>query len=251
MKDLNKNFAAAIKDLVWLLDRGYPKKSSIELVGNRYGLSREERLMLYRGVFETETCTMRRRKKVSEHDVQKAGELYIDCYNLIITLRSYLLGRPVFRGLDGYVRDTAGVYGNLSYDNMVSRILSVITESLEALFGVSGKKTSAKKANNEKVNDKGVLVQFYLDAPVSRSGDLALDINKVQVREPLILKAVLSRNPDLEMLEMHDNSGGIIVSSDTVVIDRAKRIFDFAEWIISHRFKGEVFDLIRCYEECN
>lgn len=233
MKELNKNFGIAIKDLIWLLDRGYPKKGSIELVGNRYGLNREERLMLYRGVFDTRTCRARKGKKVSAEEIQEIDKLYIDCYNLMITLKSYLLGRTVFRGLDGYVRDTAGVYGNFCYDSVITKVLKIIAEALCSLFGSGKRKTN---------------VLFYLDSPVSRSGELAYDISRIHPEDSIILEAVLSRNPDLEMLEKHNNFGGVLVSSDTVVIDRAMKVFDFAEWIIYHSFRGEIIDLAICRE---
>ncbi|MGZ3514587.1 MAG: DUF434 domain-containing protein, partial [Thermodesulfobacteriota bacterium] len=59
-KDLQK----AARDFRFLLNRGYPRKAALELVGNRYGLTSDERHLLHRGVFSDSDSESRRKKKV-------------------------------------------------------------------------------------------------------------------------------------------------------------------------------------------
>jgi hypothetical protein len=51
---------AAARDYRWLLDRGYPQSASLKLVGDRYRLERDERLVLFRGVFAGAASASRR-----------------------------------------------------------------------------------------------------------------------------------------------------------------------------------------------
>ncbi len=46
-----KDLQEAAEDFRYLLNRGYPRKATLELVGNRYGLTFDERHLLHRGVF--------------------------------------------------------------------------------------------------------------------------------------------------------------------------------------------------------
>ena len=40
MECIDIKMSGAAADLVWLLDRGYPKKPALDLVGNRHSLDR-------------------------------------------------------------------------------------------------------------------------------------------------------------------------------------------------------------------
>ncbi|RPJ04542.1 MAG: DUF434 domain-containing protein, partial [Deltaproteobacteria bacterium] len=44
----------AAEDFHYLLNRGYPRKAALELVGNRYCLVYDQRHLLHRGVFSEE-----------------------------------------------------------------------------------------------------------------------------------------------------------------------------------------------------
>ena len=94
MKVLHKKIGLAVQDLLYLLEREYPKKPAIELVGNRYRLSSEERMILFRGVFIRSTCENRTRKRSRSHGFTPQC-CVIDCYNVFITIESYLSGRLV------------------------------------------------------------------------------------------------------------------------------------------------------------
>ena len=102
MKTFNDLFLKAAFDYVYLTDRKYPGKAILELVGRRYGLSGQERIMLYRGVFSlTESRSRQHKLKVSIRDTEQP--LYIDGYNQLFTLAAYLNGDVVFESTDaGY-----------------------------------------------------------------------------------------------------------------------------------------------------
>ena len=76
MRDLNIFFKNSIEDLIFLLDRNYPRKQAIELVGNRYGLNHNERMILYRGVFDRKNTALRKEKRIhlSEIDPDQGEE---------------------------------------------------------------------------------------------------------------------------------------------------------------------------------
>jgi hypothetical protein len=76
---------SATGDLCWLLNRGYATASALELVGNRYALTRRQRMAVGRCACADED--LRHRK---EHEVQpsqlKAQELWLDGYNVLTTI---------------------------------------------------------------------------------------------------------------------------------------------------------------------
>ena len=55
-------------ELCWLLDRGYAMTSSLELVGNRHGLTQRQRLALARSA-----CSAEQQRRRSAHEVPIAA----------------------------------------------------------------------------------------------------------------------------------------------------------------------------------
>src|SRR4030042_431958 len=91
------NFQAlqiSAKDFRFLLNRGYPRKAALQLVGNRYGLTADERHLLHRGVFSDEDAKSRREKKVHLAGMMNEN-LAIDGYNVLITIEAGISGRPL------------------------------------------------------------------------------------------------------------------------------------------------------------
>lgn len=228
MKDLNSNFPRALPDLIYLLDRDYPKKPSIEIVGNRYSLSADERMILYRGVFRTELCLSRREKLRSAESVG-GSVLVVDGCNVLITLESYLSGRRVFRALDGFVRDTAGVYGNYRFGEGSMRSTLLLLEFAERF--------------------RPCRLVVYLDSPVSGSGEYAHRLRGMLDERKLegVVEAV--KSPDRRILKEHTGDpvgeyvGEYVASSDTVIIDGVASCVDVPGLIIREVFGGEPLDL--------
>src|SRR4030042_993932 len=79
-EDLQK----AAEDFRYLLNRGYPRKAALELVGNRYQLLSDQRHILHRGVFSNDDSGARRKKRISFKEIRNR-DLALDGYNVIIT----------------------------------------------------------------------------------------------------------------------------------------------------------------------
>src|SRR3990170_2009631 len=94
-KDLQK----AAEDFRHLLNRGYPRKVTLELVGNRYGLTFDQRHLLHRGVFSDSDSRSRRKRQISVRDLRDQ-DLAVDGHNVLITIEAGLSGRPLILAHD-------------------------------------------------------------------------------------------------------------------------------------------------------
>jgi hypothetical protein len=229
MRDLNIFFRNSIDDLIFLLDRQYPKKSAIELVGNRYHLNSDERMVLYRGVFDRESTVLRKKKCVT---LSKVKKVIIDGYNVLITLESYLMGKWVFRCLDGYVRDISGMYGNHSMDDFTRKSIELLMDFFK----------NALKRHS--VGGQGAVI--FLDYPVSKSGQLAASMRECFQKESVNIEVQVVKSPDYNIVEESRASPtAVVASSDTVILDRIARSFDIPDYIIREVFHKDIFDLRR------
>jgi hypothetical protein len=84
-------FNNALLDYFYLIDRNFPEKASLKLVGDRYRLVSELRTLLYRGICSEKKASDRRKRITNNRE----GLLIIDGYNVLFTLLSYRLGRFV------------------------------------------------------------------------------------------------------------------------------------------------------------
>ena len=98
---------AAGQELVFLLNRGYDVKSASTFIGNHHLLSERQRLALAR-ITSTKVALMERRRKEL---AQAPEELVFDGFNTIITLEVALSGSLLLAGMDGTIRDLAGLRG--------------------------------------------------------------------------------------------------------------------------------------------
>ena len=221
-------------DLLELLDKQYPKKASLELVGNRYNLNRDERLILYRGVFDTES--MERRKKKRFDFVRGMGpdsfnieRVIIDGYNVLISIESYLKGKIIFRALDGYVRDTSGVHGNHAIDDCTQRSVVLIADFVKDL-------TAEVRSQPD--------VRVFLDSPVSKSGELARSITDLFKQRGVEAEVKALKNPDSVIEVMSKESAhSLTATSDTVIIDKVEQVVDIPDFVTKNVFGASVLDL--------
>jgi len=94
---ITPEFKQAIQDYSQLLEKQYPRKQILKLIGDRYLLDKPQRTMLSRGVFLYRDVENRQYKKT----VSIAGRiLYIDACNVLFSIANYLLGRLVFLSND-------------------------------------------------------------------------------------------------------------------------------------------------------
>jgi len=205
-KDLQK----ASENFRYLLNRGYPRKASLELVGNRYELTFDHRHLLHRGVFPDSDSESRRKKIISIKEVQNK-DLAIDGHNVLITIEAGLSGRPLILADDGFVRDISGLSGSFKKTEMTEKVLQWIVAFLK------------------KWRPRHTL--FLFDAPISKSGILAQELRALLKKESLPGDALAMKVPEKILIGFQ----GVIATSDTAIIDRSDKVIDLAGDIIRMR----------------
>lgn len=211
-------FRSGIQDYFYLINRNYPERGSLKLVGDRYRLNGDQRTILYRGVTSNEKAD-RRRKRLSSDIAGKY--LVIDGYNVLFTLLNYRLGRIIFISNDHIVRDAGSLHGRIK-DEILFR------ESVDLLFGYFK-------------HNRPAMLHFYIDSPVSQS------FYHKQIIDEKILHAGLTGTCEIvKSSDQHikKETEGIIITSDSVIIDKTdNQIVDLSHLILKSRFKVVLFDL--------
>ena len=208
----NRSLQEAARDFRYLLNRGYPRKASLELVGNRHTLSSDQRHLLHRGVFSDSDARLRTKKKISLRSLRDKP-LAIDGYNILITVESALSDRPLISSNDGFIRDISGLSGKFKKTEITDKALHLIVDFL--------KKTGPRHT------------LFLFDAPISRSGLLAQKVRKILNDENVSGDARAVRVPEETLIGFN----GIVATSDTAIIDRSPEVFDLAGQIIKNRIR--------------
>jgi len=221
----SKAIQEAAKDFRYLLNRGYPRKATLELVGNRYALSSDQRHLLHRGVFSVRDSQSRKRKKIPLKAIRNK-DLAIDGYNAIITLEAGLASRPLVLGDDAFLRDISGLSGDFKRTEKTE-------EALQLIFNVI-----------KKVKPRHTL--FLFDAPISKSGRLAEEVRGRLVQEDIPGDALAIKVPEKILIGFE----GVVATSDTAIIDQSEEVIDLAGHILRrvlfHRAKpGAPISLIR------
>jgi hypothetical protein len=207
-----KGFREATRDFRYLLNRGYSRRASLELVGNRYQLSSDHRHLLHRGVFSDADSKSRLKKIVSLKGV-RTQNLAIDGHNVLITIEAGLGGRPLILGDDGFVRDISGLSGNFKVAETTEKALLLIINAIK------------------KIKPRQTL--FLLDAPISMSGKLAQEIRVRLKREDLPGDAMAVKVPEKILLGFP----GVVATSDTAIIDTSERVLDLAASVLRRKVK--------------
>ena len=200
----------AAKDFRYLLNRGYPRKAALELVGNRYQLLFDERHLLQRGVFSNHDSGLRRMKKISSKKIGNR-DLAIDGYNVIITIEAGLSKKPLILGDDGFVRDISGISGSFKKTETTEKAIQLIFDALKDM--------------------KPRETLFLFDSPISRSGTLAQEVRGLMEKKKLSGDARAIKVPEKILIGFP----GVVATSDTAIIDQSKEVVDLAGDIIKKR----------------
>jgi len=203
--DQQTRLSAATRDLTWLLGRGYALNPALKLVGDRYQLRARQRTAVQRCAAAPDAVAERLQK---EHRELVGRELDVDGFNLIITIETALAGGLVLRGADGALRDLAGVRGSYRAGRQTLSVLDLV--------GRWCREASVAR------------VRWWLDAPVSHSGELAATIRSVADEQGWNWQAQTS----LQVDEVVAASSDIAVSSDSFVLDRCACWANLARWVI-------------------
>lgn len=197
-------------ELAWLLDRGYALRSSLALVGNRHDLTQRQRLALARCASDITRCDHRRQHEVSPEDAADT-EVWIDGYNLLISLEAALGGGVILSGRDGCFRDLASLHGTYR----------TVSETIPALTMIGDTFAHWRVGR----------CRWFLDRPVSNSGALRTQMLELAMTHAWPWDVELEFNPDKVLA----SSPALVASSDSFVLDRCAKWLNAARHVITAR----------------
>ena len=205
----------AAEDFCWLLTHGYAHDSALKLVGDRHSLVARQRVAVSRGCCSEVQAAQRRSRQVGGEQLRGAA-LWVDGYNVLITIEAALAGGVILAARDGAYRDMASMHG--SY-----RKVAETRPALELL----GRTIAALEVAE---------CRWYLDRPVSNSGRLKAVIEELAVSQGWPWGVELVSNPDAVL----SNSTGkiVVATADSVVLDRCPAWFNLARETIAHYVPG-------------
>lgn len=183
----------AQRDIVYLINRGYSLKRSVELSGDKYQFSLRQRMALTRASCSAEKLAGRVERKLDSGFEGKT--LTIDGLNTVITLETALSNSTVILCMDGTLRDLCGLRGTYRLIDKTDTAVKIIADELAKL----------------KIS-KAV---FILDRPVSNSGRLKKRILEITSDFPFLTEAVLTDKADSAVADSE-----YAVTSDSAVLDR-------------------------------
>lgn len=198
-----EKLTAAAQELAFLMNRGYDTKSASTFIWNHHLLSERQRLALARIVSTDDALEVRRHKELS----QAPETMVLDGFNTIITLEVALSGSLLIEGMDGTIRDIAGLRG--SY-----RIVDKTVQAVDLLL-----------ARLDELDVREAL--FYLDQQVSNSGRLrALLLDKAETHS-VSLQVELHPSVDGQLSRMER-----VVTADAIILDKCGSWYNLNRGII-------------------
>ncbi len=203
----------AVIDLSWLFSRGYSDKATLKLVGDKYRLTERQRKAVWRCSCSDQAIERRKKQEVLVGDLV-GKTICIDGYNLLINIESALSGGLIFEGKDTSYRDLASVHGTYRRVEETIPAIHLIAKSLE-------------KLQLGKVN-------WYFDTPVGNSGKLKVMMYELIVQHQWNWDVELAHNPDQVLID----SGEIVVSSDSMVMDESYRWTNIGRYIVDEMVEG-------------
>jgi len=213
---MESHLKEAAADLRYLLDRGYPKSAALTLVGNQYHLASDLRHLVHRAVFPPAEAGARRSRLLAFENL-RGRRLSVDGFNVLITLESALLDRPIILADDGVVRDAAGLFSKYRMDDApdgsTNRALSLLLDTLE------------------EARLQHCFVGFH--QAMSRSGELAAKLRDELSRRGIPGRAETLRSVESELL----TQGEVVATANSALLDQAAAAFDLAGYIISSKIK--------------
>jgi hypothetical protein len=208
-----------VADLCWLLDRGYGIASATELVGDRYRLTRRQRIAAARCACTKEALRRRMNHCVTARQLN-GQELWLDGFNVVTAVETALGGGVILLGRDGCCRDVAGVYAHYHK----------VEETLPALEAIGRFAAGCGVAR----------CRWWLDRPVDNSGRLRQIIQSAANDAGWNWEVEMVINPD-RVLSATDQ---IVSSSDHAILDRCRRWFNLVRAVIAgHVPQARMLDL--------
>ncbi|MDP1552514.1 MAG: DUF434 domain-containing protein [Methanobacteriaceae archaeon] len=203
----------AVNDLKYLLNQNYRKKIALNFVANHYLLSKEDRHYLARSIFSDALSKMRKSKIINLKNIQN-HYLFLDGYNVLITVEAIINHDKVILSDDGFLRDFLGIFGNYKLNSNTKNALSLIFKCISQY--------------------PPQYIKFYLDKQVSFSGKLSHKINKMFKNHGLNGTIVLSKEVDSNLVHECNEVGCIGATSDGIMIDKLERVVDIPSYILDN-----------------
>ncbi|MFW5987708.1 MAG: DUF434 domain-containing protein, partial [Methanohalophilus sp.] len=217
VESLKNKLREPAADIRYLLCRGYRRKGAIRFVSNHYRLAEEERHILTRLVFDPETAAKRNEKRLTCSQL-KGCDIFIDGYNVLITMESVLQNETVWFADDGFLRDTRGIFKNHTNTTTTYQAVDEMLTTLSVLA----------------VNSATIL----LDSQMSNSGKLAQFIRRRATKYPFKTEVRTSKNVDFDLKQARNL--GVIATADSVIVDAVERAADLtACWMDQNGIEGE------------
>ena len=176
-------------------NKGYHKKTTGKLVGDRYRLNKEQRIILYRGIYCKSTVADRG-EKIEFHPTQK--HLSIDGYNILFSIYNYLLGKTLFRGNDGFLRDVGDGDADFKNQLILTKAIGLLMTFIKFLQPLS--------------------FTIYLDKPLKGSVSHGNMILLEMENHGLTGSVTLVDQVDKTILK---DKGMVLVTSDSQIIDKS------------------------------
>jgi hypothetical protein len=211
---LANDFISACRDYAYLMNRHFPERGVLKLVGDRYRLDGDQRTVLYRGISSREKSEIRKSLLVSDIT---GKDLAIDGYNVLFTLLNYRLGRITFISTDHILRDAGSLHGKY-------RDEKTFTESMDLLLEYLHRKQPGQ-------------TDVYLDSPVSHSDKHARMIREKMQLFHLQGDCHVIRSADWALKQ---NQHGVIATSDTAIIENAMvPVIDLPKGILDDAYEAD------------
>lgn len=201
------NLEKAAYELYFLLNQGYHIKQAATFIGNHYMFSERQRLALVRTISSYEDCGNRLCKQTMKLD--DVYTVHVDGFNTIITLEVALSGCPIFRSLDGTIRDLAGLRGNYRIIDKTEKTIHLICKWL--------------------VSNRIEKAIFYFDSPVSNSGRLANLVKEIASMYEIPVQTHVIPEVD-QTLEKLAN----VITSDAIILNKCISWVNMNADIIEH-----------------
>ncbi|RLF99724.1 MAG: DUF434 domain-containing protein [Thaumarchaeota archaeon] len=202
-----KILAEAGRDLRYLLNRGYNRSSSLKFIGDKYGLNRAERSILYRSIYSSNDVEKIASKRLMAEEL-KDKHVLIDGFNVMNTIETMLRGEPLILCDDGVLRDFSEIHGKYKLTEKTHESLELILKALKELSIASAK--------------------ILFESQISRSGEIAGYTRRLLRKVGLIGDAETMKTVDSQL----QKSEQTIITSDSAILLRCNRFYDLPAYLL-------------------
>lgn len=216
---ITDDFKQACIDYFYLIDRHFPEKGALKIVGDRYRLSGDQRTVLYRGIASRHRSELRKRL-ISENI--SGNRIFIDGYNVLFTLINYRFGKITFISTDYILRDAGSLHGKLKDYSTLSSCMEMLVAYLH--------------------DSKPSEAEIFLDSPVSHSSKHAVMLNEMLASNGVNGKCTVLNSADWALRHA---TGCSLATSDTGIIEKALLpVIDLPRQILEKEYHAVFLNLL-------